>query len=99
HPVHLHSFPTRRSSDLRHAAPEEAPAFPDGIVFVQLASVSEGEGIAPAIVEAAGVHVARNVPLLPQLLEYLSDRRMLLVLDNYEDRKSTRLNSSHVKIS
>src|SRR5438045_5179340 len=64
HPLHLHSFPTRRSSDLRRAVTH---AF--------------GEGH----------DVRRHVPVL--------DAAPLERDAGHQDRKSTRLNSSHLGIS
>jgi predicted ATPase/DNA-binding SARP family transcriptional activator len=49
----------------------------DGALFVGLASVSSGELIVPTIAEALDVRDG-------ELREHLRDRRMLLVLDNFE---------------
>jgi predicted ATPase/DNA-binding SARP family transcriptional activator len=80
---------TRLAIQVAHrlAAPADPSAvehFPDGVVFVQLATVSDPEEIVPAIVEAAGWHFAADIPLRRRLLATLRDRRMLLVLDNYD---------------
>src|SRR5699024_12742023 len=64
---HLHSFPTRRSSDL-------VPDFPEpGVVFTDLTPVFADGPALRAIMRAMAAPV--------------------------KDRKSTRLNSSHVSIS
>src|SRR5206468_10644115 len=70
-PRHLHSFPTRRSSDL--------PA---------------GRGIYPGLVAKADVV---GFDLYP-LQEWCDPARLAEVYDA-QDRKSTRLNSSHDQIS
>ena len=58
--------------------------FPDGVIFVPLASVT-----APALVEAAiavalGLRPRGDAPALDLLREALRERRALLVLDNFE---------------
>src|SRR5690606_41362442 len=70
---YLHSFPTRRSSDLQHED--------DGTDDPRAAGVRE--------------HVETRAA---DLLEPPDPRHRMLG-DAPEDRKSTRLNSSHVKIS
>src|SRR5690606_42008708 len=82
----LHSFPTRRSSDLHHLHGPPQQRLLRQPVIEQL---DHAVGLADA----------------PDLLE---GRKLLVVFENaehegrndgVEDRKSTRLNSSHVKIS
>ena len=61
-----------------------AGAYPDGVSFVELAGLSEGELV---VQEVAGVLEVRewpNRPLADTLLEALCDKEMLLVLDNCE---------------
>ncbi|MCZ7546442.1 MAG: AAA family ATPase [Anaerolineae bacterium] len=58
--------------------------FPDGVHFVSLAALSSPDAIAPAITSAFGLQLPRGGDPLHQLLAYLSDKKMLLVLDNYE---------------
>src|SRR5690606_40597389 len=73
----LHSFPTRRSSDLESIA-------------LRLASVAERMIDLRAVMTYApdmGSHVSSN------------DAQLLHDRSEVEDRKSTRLNSSHVKSS
>src|SRR5690606_41314888 len=74
----LHSFPTRRSSDLAGVQPEQADCVGHG-KFEEIAGADERRGAGHAI------RFARS------LVHDIADRE--------EDRKSTRLNSSHVKIS
>src|SRR5207249_9119486 len=79
HPPALHSFPTRRSSDL---------------------STAEAEYVAHQ--QEPGVPI-RLLPLdLPFLMGRFVDRlkpHVLILIETELDRKSTRLNSSHVSIS
>jgi DNA-binding SARP family transcriptional activator len=61
------------------------PAFHDGVAFVDLAPITEPDEIAGVI--AATIHYQapdKAQPLLPQLLNALAQRNMLLILDNFE---------------
>ena len=58
--------------------------FPDGVHFVSLAPVSDHTLLLSAIRQALGVKEARDRPLITTLQDYLSDRQVLLVLDNFE---------------
>jgi predicted ATPase/DNA-binding SARP family transcriptional activator len=58
--------------------------FDDGIIFVPLAAVTEKEGLVVAITEAVGISSYSASPLHGQLLHALSHRRLLLILDNFE---------------
>src|SRR5690606_41045072 len=84
----LHSFPTRRSSDL----PLDVPAC-RGQYVVPCRAEADGVGLLGAGDEAR--RRGRRNP--QQLLDPCS--RGLLRGNGSGDRKSTRLNSSHVKIS
>ncbi|MBV9280105.1 MAG: tetratricopeptide repeat protein [Chloroflexi bacterium] len=68
-----------------------ADDFPDGVCAVSLASLShqgpgdgDGELVASAIAEAAGVREGGGQTLADTLKGALRDRRLLLVLDNFE---------------
>ncbi len=63
---------------------EEIEAFPDGVFFVPLAAVTDPVLVPSAIAEALGVKEAGRRSALETLLEHLRDRRMLLILDNFE---------------
>jgi len=58
--------------------------FPDGVVFVALASISDPALVMPTIAKALGVLEAGDQPLLARLIDTLRDQRLLLVLDNFE---------------
>jgi predicted ATPase/class 3 adenylate cyclase len=66
------------------AAADLLDVFSDGTFFVPLATVSEVELLLPAVAETLGVMEAEEQPLDETLKDYLSERRMLLVLDNFE---------------
>src|SRR5215217_2753412 len=58
--------------------------FPDGIIFVPLAPVTDPALLAPAIVKALAVREAGDEPLIERLKAVLRSKRLLLVLDNFE---------------
>lgn len=61
-----------------------SPTFAHGICFVELAAVSSISAIAPAIAGAADFAFYDNFPPRQQLLDFLREKSMLLVLDNFE---------------
>ncbi len=58
--------------------------FPDGIMFVSLASLSEAALVPAGIAQVVGCRPERGTDLLTALTEQLAEREMLLVLDNFE---------------
>jgi predicted ATPase/DNA-binding SARP family transcriptional activator/Tfp pilus assembly protein PilF len=66
------------------AAADQVGAFEDGVTFAPLASVGSAERVAPAIADALGIHPGSNQDPKEQLLNYLRDKELLLVLDNME---------------
>src|SRR5690606_41880381 len=98
-PHALHSFPTRRSSDLgAHYDPIELlrPAWPLHAELDQLAARAprRGIGAGEGRVIAFGSHAGKLPGALSPSAEHAGGPLRLVPLD----RKSTRLNSSHVKI-
>jgi predicted ATPase/transcriptional regulator with XRE-family HTH domain len=65
-------------------AAEALPDFGDGVYFVPLAPVSDPAAVAAAVARALGVNRAGDRPFAERLREYLRDRHLLLVLDNFE---------------
>jgi predicted ATPase/class 3 adenylate cyclase/Tfp pilus assembly protein PilF len=66
------------------AAADLLDDFPDGTYFVPLATLSEAELLIPAIAETLGVRETAEQSLGETVKDYLSERRLLLVLDNFE---------------
>ena len=66
------------------AAADLLDDFSDGTFFVPLATLSEAELFFSAVAETLGVRESGEQPLFESLKDYLSERRMLLVLDNFE---------------
>src|SRR5690606_39738705 len=90
-PPALPSFPTRRSSDLLRAVAEAREEHAHLLAGRVLRLVEDDE----RVVERAPAHERERRHLdLPALLELLGALEI-----EHVDRKSTRLNSSHVKIS
>jgi predicted ATPase/class 3 adenylate cyclase len=58
--------------------------FASGVYFVPLAPISDPDLVVPTIAQALGIQEAGDRPLLEQLQEYLRDRHLLLLLDNFE---------------
>ena len=56
----------------------------EGVFFVDLAAVAEPELVPGAVAAALGIRQQAGRPALVQLLEVLSDQRVLVVLDNCE---------------
>ena len=59
-------------------------AFPDGVVLVELAPLSEPSLVTQAVASAVGVREQPAAPLLTTLLDALQTHHLLLVLDNCE---------------
>ncbi|MGD8398745.1 MAG: BTAD domain-containing putative transcriptional regulator, partial [Anaerolineae bacterium] len=66
------------------AAGQALDAFADGVYFVRLAGISSSEFLVPTIGEAIGHALSGQADPKQQLLKYLQQREMLLVLDNFE---------------
>ena len=66
------------------AAGQALDAFAHGVYFVSLAEISGPEFLVPTIVEALDYPLSGEVDPKRQLLNYLRQKEMLLVLDNFE---------------
>ncbi|MBA2597313.1 MAG: adenylate/guanylate cyclase domain-containing protein, partial [Chloroflexia bacterium] len=66
------------------AAAESLDAFPDGVWWVPLATVSDPELVLEAIAAPLGVRDVAGEPLATTLAEHLKTRHTLLLLDNLE---------------
>ena len=58
--------------------------FDQGVYFVPLQGIDAGEFLASAVAEAVDFPLSGQQEPLAQVLNYLSDKRMLLLLDNFE---------------
>jgi predicted ATPase/DNA-binding SARP family transcriptional activator len=72
---------------LRATATEDGegkPHFPNGVFFVPLAALSSADQIVPAVTKALGFSFYEGREPRQQLLDYLREKRALLVLDNFD---------------
>ena len=70
---------------LAHAVAETMlPEFGDGVYMIELSSIALAELVATTIAQPLGVKDAGGRPVLDSLKDHLADKRMLLVLDNFE---------------
>lgn len=69
-------------------AEEVASSFPDGAAFVPLAPISDPALVLPAIARELGLQDAGAIGPHDQVVDFLSWRRLLLVLDNFEQVRS-----------
>jgi len=58
--------------------------FPQGAFFIAMASVTHQDFIVSAIVEALRIKLSASTQPKSQLLDYLQNRHLLLVVDNFE---------------
>ena len=58
--------------------------FLNGVALVELAAAATAVEAIPAIAAALDVHLSGSNPVLAQLLEFLREKEVLLVLDNFE---------------
>jgi predicted ATPase/DNA-binding SARP family transcriptional activator len=65
-------------------AAELLEAFADGAYFVDLAPIRDPELVLPTIAQALGVREAEGRPLRESLKDYLREKQLLLLLDNFE---------------
>ena len=72
---------TRLSIEL---AARVAPDHPDGVHFVPLAAIRDPDLLPSAVARALGLQDPRRGDLVDHLANHLSGRRLLLVLDNFE---------------
>src|SRR4051794_21572598 len=66
------------------AAGEMHRAFPDGVHLVELASLREPDLVPHTVLDALGVRDQPSSDPMANLLGFLRERRLLLVLDNCE---------------
>jgi len=66
------------------AAAELTEQFEDGVSFVSLAAISDPQLVVPALAGTLGVKEAGGQPLLQSFEDYLGEKCMLLLVDNFE---------------
>lgn len=68
----------------RRLAHEGGNIFSDGVVHVALSAVGEPDDVVAAVADALGLAASVSRPALDDVIDALRGRRMLLVLDNFE---------------
>jgi predicted ATPase/DNA-binding XRE family transcriptional regulator len=58
--------------------------FRDGVFFVQLAPLRDPDQVAPAVAKALGLRETPGRPLHDQIADFLKEKDLLLILDNFE---------------
>ncbi|MEZ4736325.1 MAG: tetratricopeptide repeat protein [Caldilineaceae bacterium] len=61
----------------------------DGVYFVELTAVENGELLASTLAKGVGVPPAGGQPAISQIIDYLRHKQMLIVLDNLEQLLTT----------
>jgi predicted ATPase/DNA-binding CsgD family transcriptional regulator len=69
-------------------AAELSDVFPNGVYFVNLAPISDPALVMPAIAQALALKETPGQPLLDLVQAFLRDKRLLLLLDNFEQVSS-----------
>ena len=72
---------TRLSIEVAGEVPGE---FPDGVFFIPLAAMTDPDLVVPAIAQSLQVKEQQGESLTESLVRSVGDRRVLLVLDNFE---------------
>jgi len=65
-------------------AAEMLDEFPDGVFFINLAPIVDSDLVVPSIAQTLAVHELGGQSLAETLAEYVRGRRLLLLLDNFE---------------
>lgn len=63
---------------------KQASHFPDGLYFINLTTINDPNLLMPAIAESLGLKEGDGQTLNQILLQFIRARRMLLILDNFE---------------
>jgi predicted ATPase len=70
--------------------------FDDGVFFVDLSSLREADLVAPAIAHTFSLHELPDKSLMEVLKEHLSKKKLLLILDNFEQITEAASDLSHL---
>ena len=66
------------------AAGQLIPLFPQGVYFVALDRITSADMIVQSVVEVLPITLASNEAPKSRILDYLRDKKILLVMDNFE---------------
>jgi predicted ATPase/DNA-binding CsgD family transcriptional regulator/DNA-binding XRE family transcriptional regulator len=59
-------------------------AYPDGVCFIDLASISDPQRVLPTIAASLGIWGHAEQPIIETVAEWLHEARLMIVLDNFE---------------
>ncbi|HER08168.1 MAG TPA: tetratricopeptide repeat protein [Bacteroides sp.] len=65
-------------------AAQLVPGFKEGVWFVDLAPISDGNLVGKEILEVLGIPEVPNQPIIKTLVDQIRDHQMLIILDNCE---------------
>src|SRR5262249_30139938 len=68
----------------QRALPRRAPSFADGAFFIPLEDLSSADQVGGRIARELGIDLAGGSEPLAQVIDFLGERKLLLVLDNFE---------------
>ncbi|HYU98019.1 MAG TPA: protein kinase [Pyrinomonadaceae bacterium] len=75
---------TGKTSLAQAIAREMLPEFANGVFFIELGAIRQPELVASTIAQPLGVKEAGGKPVFEALKDYLRDKHLLLVIDNFE---------------
>ena len=75
---------TGKSSLSLRLAREFLDDFPHGVFFIALTSINDPALVAPSMAQVLGIKEERGVPLMDSLKEFFRGKKILIVLDNFE---------------
>ncbi len=65
-------------------AAQESGQYPNGVCFVALAPLTSPDFVLPTVAEAVGLQMTEGSDLRQRLLDYCREKKLLLVMDNFE---------------
>jgi predicted ATPase/DNA-binding SARP family transcriptional activator len=71
--------------------------FPDGVFFVSAAAINEAVFLIPAVAQALGLILQGGEEAKAQLLAYLGNKQLLLIIDNFEPLLFPIQDTEHVE--
>ena len=84
---------TRTAIEIGHLLKHE---FQEGVLFISMSTLTEAQEITPHIANALGITESSTRPLGEGVAEYLSNKNMLLILDNLEQISSAAREISEI---
>lgn len=87
---------TGKTTLARAAARDLLYEFLDGVYFIDLSAIENAELVVPIIAQTLGVQETGGKPLKECLREFLQGRKVLLVLDNFEQITAAALQISEL---